>query len=139
MRGLGRTGAAKKDAADAAQTDTTTVTKAASAPSEPRRTMGVAAVRRLVAQVLWALFVVAALFLAVGALLVAVDANVENDAVRFVLDGADALDLGVFSTDNGVMKFTGENAATKNALFNWGLGAIVWLFVGRVVDRLVRP
>jgi hypothetical protein len=59
--------------------------------------------------------------------------------VELVLDGADAVDLGVFSVDNGIMKFTGENADTKNALFNWGLGAVVWLLVGRILDRVVRP
>ena len=25
------------------------------------------------------------------------------------------------------------------ALFNWGLGAVVWLVVGRILDRVVRP
>ena len=34
------------------------------------------------------------------------------------------------------MKFAGENAETKNALFNWGLGAVVWLVVGRILERL---
>ena len=42
-----------------------------------------------------------------------------------MLDGADAVDLGVFSRDDGIKEFTGSNAETKNALFNWGLGAIV--------------
>ena len=91
------------------------------------------------AQVIWLLCVVAALFLAIGALLIALDANVDNELVEFVLDGADAVDLGVFSVDNGIMKFTGENAETKNALFNWGLGAVVWLVVGRILDRVIRP
>ena len=59
--------------------------------------------------------------------------------MKFVLDGADAVDLGVFSVDNGIMEFTGENAETKNALFNWGLGAVAWLVVGRILDRLIRP
>ncbi len=100
---------------------------------------GITRVRTVAAQLIWLLFVLAALFLAVGALLVALEANTDNGLVRFVLDGADAVDLGVFSVDNGVMKFTGENADTKNALFNWGLGAVVWLIVGRILDRLVRP
>lgn len=100
---------------------------------------GLARIRRIIAQVIWLLFVVAALFLAVGALLVALDANTDNGLVGFVLDGADAVDLGVFSTDNGIMKFTGENAETKNALFNWGLGAVVWLVVGKILDRIIRP
>jgi len=95
--------------------------------------------RAVGAHVLWLLFVVAALFLAVGALLVALEANTDNGLVQFVLDGADAVDLGVFSTDNGIMKFTGENADTKNALFNWGVGAVVWLVVGRILDRVIRP
>jgi hypothetical protein len=100
---------------------------------------GVTRLRTIAAQVIWLLFVLAALFLAVGALLVALDANTGNGLVTFVLDGADAVDLGVFSVDNGIMKFTGENADTKNALFNWGLGAVVWLVVGRILDRVVRP
>jgi len=104
-----------------------------------RGSAGVTKVRTVAAQVIWLLFVVAALFLAVGALLVALDANTENGLVEFVLDGADAVDLGVFSVDNGIMKFTGENAETKNALFNWGVGAVVWLVVGRILDRIVRP
>jgi hypothetical protein len=96
-------------------------------------------VRLALAQVVWLLFVVAALFLAVGALLIAVDANRDNSLVQFVLDGADRVDLGIFSKENGVKEFSGANAETKNALFNWGLGAVVWLVVGRVLDRLLRP
>ena len=49
------------------------------------------------------------------------------------------MDLGVFYRDDGVKEFTGENAATKNALFNWGLAAVVWLVVGRILDRIIRP
>jgi hypothetical protein len=96
-------------------------------------------VRVTLAQVIWLLFLVAALFLAVGALLIAVDANRGNDLVQFVLDGADRVDLGIFSKDNGIKDFSGDNAETKNALFNWGIGAVVWLVVGRILDRLIRP
>lgn len=96
-------------------------------------------VRSLLAQVLWLLFLVAALFLAVGALLVALDANQDNGLVKFVLEGADRVDLGIFSRDNGIKEFGGSNADTKNALFNWGIGAVAWLVVGRIVDKLVRP
>jgi hypothetical protein len=95
--------------------------------------------RKVLAQVVWLLFLLAALFLAVGALLVALDANGSNDLVKFVLEGADRVDLGVFSRDNGVMEFTGSNADTKNALVNWGLGAVVWLVVGRILERIIRP
>ena len=96
-------------------------------------------VRVVVAQVVWLLFLVAALFLAVGALLIAVDANQDNALVKFVLEGADRVDLGIFSKDNGIKQFSGPNAETKNALFNWGLGAVVWLVVGRLLERVIRP
>ena len=87
----------------------------------------------------WLLFLAAALFLAVGALLIALDANQDNELVNFVLEGADRVDLGIFSKDNGIKEFAGANAETKNALFNWGLGAVAWLVVGRILDRLIRP
>ena len=96
-------------------------------------------VRLRVAQLVWLAAVVCALFLAVGALLIALDANRDNALVRFVLDVADVLDLDVFSRHNGVFTFDGSDAATKNALANWGLAAIAYLVVGRVLERVVRP
>ena len=107
--------------------------------SPGRGALTVSRVRATLSQVVWLLFLVAALFLAVGALLIAVDANRDNDLVRFVLEGADRVDLGIFSKDNGVKEFSGADAETKNALFNWGIGAAAWLFVGRILDRLIRP
>ena len=98
----------------------------------------VKSIRTRVAQVLWLLCVVAALFLAVGALCIALDFNQKNALVEFAVNGADAVDLGVFSRDGGIKEFTGDGAETKNALFNWGLGAVVWLIFGRIVERLVR-
>ena len=99
----------------------------------------VATVRARVAQLIWLICVVCALLLALGALLIALDANKDNDLVTFVLDAADAVDLGVFSREDGIKQFRGQGADVKNALFNWGLGAIAWLVVGRILDRLVRP
>ena len=96
-------------------------------------------VRTRIAQALWLVFVLCALFLAVGALLVALKANEGNPLVELVLDSADVVDLGVFSRDNGIKEFTGDDAATKNALVNWGIGAVAYLVVGRIVDRIVRP
>jgi hypothetical protein len=106
-------------------------------PGRGAKTVG--QVRTVLSQVLWLLFLVAAMFLAVGALLVTLDANQDNDLVKFVLEGADRVDLGIFSRDNGIKQFSGADADTKNALFNWGLGAAAWLFVGRILDRVVRP
>ena len=99
----------------------------------------VSLVRARLAQVIWLVCVLAALILAVGALLVALKANKDNDLVSFVLSAADRVDLGVFSREDGIKQFTGDNAGVKNALFNWGIGAIVWLIVGRILDRLIRP
>jgi hypothetical protein len=95
--------------------------------------------RTTVAHALWVVCSLAALVLALGALFVAFKANGDNALVKAVLDLADHLDLGVFDRSDGVKQWTGENAQTKNALFNWGLGALVWLVAGRVLDRLVRP
>lgn len=98
-----------------------------------------ASLRVRLAQVVWLVCVLAALFLAVGALCIALDANRDNALVKFILDVANAVDLGVFSRTDGIKQFTGENAATKNALFNWGLCAIAWLVIGRILDRVIRP
>ncbi|MDF1606495.1 hypothetical protein [Nocardioides sp. YIM 152315] len=100
---------------------------------------GLAMVRTRLAQVVWLVAVVCALFLATGALLIALDANQDNALVSFVLDTADRIDLGVFSRDNGIFTFEGKDAATKSALANWGLGAVAYLIVGRIVERIVRP
>lgn len=99
----------------------------------------VAQIRTTLAQVVWLLFLLAALLLAAGALLIALKANRQNDLVQLVLDGANRVDLGIFSKDNGIKQFDGSNAGIKNALFNWGLGAVAWLVVGRILDRLIRP
>ncbi len=124
------------------RSDSTTDSKAevsGSSGAPGRGAQTVTRVRVALAQVVWLLFLAAALFLAVGALLIAVDANRDNDLVTFVLEGADRVDLGIFSKDNGIKQFSGSNAETKNALLNWGLGAVAWLVVGRILDRLIRP
>lgn len=107
--------------------------------AERKKRGNAAGVRVRLAQLIWLAAVVCALFLAVGALLIALDANQDNVLVAFVLDVADVVDLGVFSRENGVFTFEGADAATKNALANWGLGAVAYLVVGRVLERLVRP
>jgi hypothetical protein len=98
-----------------------------------------ASVRTRIAQLVWLVFVVAALFLALGALCVALDFNESNPLVKFVIDGANVFDLNIFSREDGLKEFHGSNADTKNALFNWGIGAVVYLVVGRFLERLIRP
>ncbi|WP_239459818.1 hypothetical protein [Nocardioides daejeonensis] len=104
-----------------------------------RRQMELGTVRVRLAQLVWALCALAAMVLALGALTYALKANSDNGAVTFIRDAAGVLDLGVFNLHNGVKEFSGEAADTKNALFNWGLAAIVWLIIGRIADRLLRP
>jgi len=98
-------------------------------------------VRTRVAQVVWIVCVVAALILACGALCIALKANPDNALVKFCVDTADKLDFGVFSRTDGVAHWPGQSheALTKNACVNWGLAAVVWLVVGKVGERLIRP
>ena len=97
------------------------------------------AVRSKIASVIWLVAVVCALFLAVGALLIALNANPDNSIVTFILDGAGVLD-GPFSRENGPFnEFDGKNADTKGALVNWGIAAVVYLIIGKVLDRIIRP
>ena len=95
--------------------------------------------RTRVAQLVWLLFVVAAVFLAVGALCIALDFNKHNPLVEFFLAGANFFDLEIFSRRGGIKDFNGSNADVKNALFNWGIGAIAYLIVGRIVVRIIQP
>lgn len=101
--------------------------------------MRVGRIREVAAQVVWLLCLVCAVLLAVGALLVALKANEGNALVKAVLHGADAVDVGIFDRNNGIKQFSGHDAQVKNALMNWGIGAIAWLVVGRVLERLIRP
>lgn len=98
-------------------------------------------VRTRLAQVIWVVCVVAALFLAGGALCIALKANPENALVKFCIETADKLDFGVFSRTDGVAHWTGHSheALTKNACVNWGLAAVVWLVIGKVAERILRP
>jgi hypothetical protein len=106
-----------------------------------RAKAAVSAVRSRLAQLIWIVCALAALVLAVGALCIALRANLDNSLVDFCIDTADKLDLGVFSRSDGVAHWTGHSHSvlTKNALVNWGLAAVVWLVVGRIVERIVRP
>jgi hypothetical protein len=96
-------------------------------------------IRARLAQLVWLVAALCALLLAVGALLIALDANKSNNLVDFVLRAADFVDLDVFSRKDGIKEFRGQGAEVKNALFNWGLGAIAWLVVGRILDRIIKP
>ena len=114
---------------------------AADKKSDYTRTSGVdvAKIRTMIARIVWTLFVLFALVLALAALLIALKANPDNSLVEFIKEAAAGVDLGVFDLDNPIKAFDGSNAETKTALFNYGLGAIAYLIVGRILDRLIRP
>ena len=127
---------------DAPAQESATAAEAPAGATKKKRTapsVSLAQGRTAVAQVIWILCLVAATSLAVAALCIAVDANQNNGLVTLVLDLARFFDLGVFTIDDGIMAFTGDNADTKNALVNYGLGAAFYLVLGRVLERLVRP
>jgi len=98
-------------------------------------------VRTRLAQLVWIACALAALVLAVAALCIALKANLDNSLVKFCIDTSDKLDFGVFSRTDGVAHWKGHThaAVTKNALVNWGLAAVVWLVIGRIVERVIRP
>jgi hypothetical protein len=99
-----------------------------------------AAIRSKVARAVRIVFTVLAGILALGAVLVVLGDNVneQNAIVQFVTDVADAVS-GPFSREDGIFSFTGKNAEAKNALVNWGIAAIVYLVIGRVLAGLIAP
>jgi uncharacterized phage infection (PIP) family protein YhgE len=77
--------------------------------------------------------------LAVGALLIALKANEDNSVVAFVISGAELLD-GPFSLDSGIFTFADDaDGRVKSALTNWGIAAVVYLVIGKILDRIIRP
>lgn len=90
------------------------------------------AFRNRIAAVVWLIAVLAALILAVGALLIALDANADNAMVGWVFDAAKRIDWFFW-------KIFEMKDRTKNHLVNWGLAAVSYLIVGRIADRIIRP
>lgn len=105
-------------------------------------------VRSLLASVVWLVAVLCALALAVGALVIALDFNRDNSAVDLILNVANTLDFGVFKdfepefkkgASEAAKQSARQSAQTKSVMVNWGLAALIYLVVGKVVDRLLRP
>jgi hypothetical protein len=71
-----------------------------------------------------------ALVLVAGILLVVLEANRSNEIVQVVRDAATFL-AGPF---DGL--FTLENNQTETAV-NWGIAAVVWFALGRLLARLI--
>lgn len=105
-------------------------------------------VRSLLATAVWLIAVLCALSLAVGALLVALDMNRSNSIVKLILDIANALDFGVFkdfepdpgnNPSKAEIRDAKQSAETKSVMVNWGLAAVIYLVVGKVLDKVIRP
>lgn len=124
--------------ADESSSESQDSKKTKRAPSRSR-SMDPDEARNKTAQVVRIVCTVVAALLALGAILIAFQNNVNNanGLVQFVTDAAGVFD-GPFSRENGIFTFTGDNAVTKSALVNWGIGALVWLLIGRVLDRIIR-
>ena len=109
------------------------------AAARPSRSLTLARVRDNIARVVWFLCMAFALVLAVAAFTYALEANADNGLVKLARDLADTFDLGFFDLENPVKAFEGKNAVVKTALFNYGLASVVYLVVGRVLERIIRP
>jgi len=99
-----------------------------------------AAVRSKAARAVRIIFAALATILALGALLVVLRENVnqENSVVELIINTADTIS-GPFSRTDGIFDFSGKNAVAKNAMLNWGIAAIVYLLVGRLLANLIAP
>lgn len=128
---------ASKTASKAPAKTSSTRTSAARTTEKPAKEtsqVDVNAVRSWLATAIWVLAVIAALIMAGGALAVSLDFNEKNAIVKFVTDTADSLKIfGDFKT------FKGSNHEVKDVLVNNGIYAILYLVVGKVLDRLIRP
>jgi hypothetical protein len=103
------------------------------------RALAVARVRDNAARVVWIVCVTLALVLAAAAFSYALEANEDNGLVQAVRDLANTFDLGFFDLDNPVKAFADPNGSVKTALFNYGIACVVYLVLGRILERLLRP
>lgn len=95
-------------------------------------------IRARIGSVVWLAAATCALFLVLGALLIALKANPDSSIRNFVVGGADLVD-GPFSRNNGLFTFDGAHAAAENALVNWGIAAVIYLLIGKLLRRVIRP
>lgn len=101
----------------------------------------VTSVRKGVASAIWLLAVLAAIILAIGALMVALDFNPHNGIVNFFVRTAHNIDLGSFKTfrPSGKSPGAAHSALVKTVLVSWGIAAVIYLVVGKILDRIIRP
>lgn len=103
------------------------------------RVLNAARLRDNAARVVWIICVTLALILAAAAFSYALEANEDNALVQTVRDLANTFDLGFFDLDNPVKEFADPNGEVKTALFNYGIACVVYLVLGRILERVLRP
>lgn len=117
--------------------------KAAAADGESgqrtSRALATARVRDTAARVIWLVCVTLALILAAAAFSFALEANEQNELVQLIRDLGNSFDLGFFDLDNPVKEFQNPNGEVKTALFNYGIASVVYLMIGRILERILRP
>jgi hypothetical protein len=79
-----------------------------------------------------------AFMMAMAAIFVAAGAEGTSGFVAFFWNFADSMSLGLFKRIDGLVTFTGGAAATRDGLFNLGLGALVWLGIGYGMGWAIR-
>jgi hypothetical protein len=87
--------------------------------------------RNLLARIIGLVGAIVALILVIGILLVVLGANRSNDLVHAVRDAAHFL-AGPF---NGLFDLKKRKAEIA---VDWGVAAVVWLVLARVIARVVR-
>jgi hypothetical protein len=85
----------------------------------------------LIARIIMAIAAIVFLIIAIGILLLLLDANPGNAIVQVVTDAARTL-AGPF---NGLFTLTDERNSTA---LNWGIAAFVYLFVGGIIAGILR-
>jgi hypothetical protein len=102
--------------------------------------VGSDAVRARVASIVWIVAVVCAVIVVLGAILVALGSGVRtgNPVVQFINDTADAL-AGPFGKMFSYQKDNGKPDVVQNTVLGYGIAAVVYLVVGKIVSRVIHP
>ncbi len=104
--------------------------KETSSASGPKA--AVSKVREILATAIFTVAVLAALVLALGAILIALKANEQNQIVASIID----IGRRVVGPFDDIFRM---DTRIKQVLVNWGIGAVVYLIVGRIAERIIRP
>ena len=105
--------------------------------------VGTDVIRSRIASVVWIVAVLCAVVLALAAVLIALQDNVKagNPIVEWLTNASNVIagpfgDVERNSFSGGVFNLS---STPKEALANWGVAAVLFLIVGRLADRIIRP